>query len=60
MLKGEPSEKVKVDKDADPNDDDAFMGLTTSEITLKRTEIVDKAVIAAVKTIAELARASDL
>jgi hypothetical protein len=36
------------------------MGLTTSEITLKRTEIVDKAVIAAVKTIAELARASDL
>jgi len=41
-------------------DDDEFFGLTTVEVQEKRTEIADKAVIAAVKTIAELARASDL
>jgi hypothetical protein len=39
------------------NEDDLFTGLTQVETVAKRTEIADKAVIAAVKTIAELARA---
>lgn len=42
------------------DEDLAFSGLTQVEIIEKRTEIADKAIIAAVKTIAELARASDL
>jgi len=43
------------------SDEDAyFSGMTMEEISAKRMEIGNKAIIAAVKTIAELSRATDL
>jgi hypothetical protein len=58
LLIGDNSDKVKLEGIG--MDEDGFVGMTTQETHLKRAEIANKAVIAAVKTIAELARASDL
>jgi len=61
LIKGETSDATAALKSAMNggiiNEDDLFTGLTQVETMAKRTEIADKAVIAAVKTIAELARA---
>lgn len=43
-----------------PDDDSNFFGMTQVEIGIKRSHTMNKAVIAAVKTIAELSRAADL
>jgi hypothetical protein len=51
---------LPLNEDGEVDDDLRFQGLTQNETGMLRTNIAEKAVIAAVKTIAELARANDL
>lgn len=51
---------LPLNEDGEVDDDLRFQGLTQLETGILRTNIAEKAVIAAVKTIAELARANDL
>jgi hypothetical protein len=51
---------LPLNEDGEVDDDLRFQGLTQVETGILRTNIAEKAVIAAVKTIAELARANDL
>lgn len=60
LLKDVNSDAVGGPNASEQDEDILFMGLTQLEIVDKRQEIADKAIIAAVKTIAELTRASDL